>query len=175
MIFPPGDKGRHGLAWLCVVGGIVGFLLLLSASDEGESKHFVANEVPPTGATNIPFQIIDHSRRGTIFLFSKTMDGDLWFRDERGRERYIASNVVRASFSPDGTKVAYGNMSDEFYVTSLAGKRLAELTRVRDHVWASNSAAVTLSALAAIDYPETEQTIVYHLEPEQKLPPQKGE
>ena len=123
----------------------------------------------PVGLPLVPTEtnaahIVARSPGGQEVLIAKTSDGDLWLRDRRGHERCVGSNVVRASFSPDGKKLAIDTKDNEIVVETIDGDHLARLTRASDHAWSSNSAAIVFSAMASADYPQLEQTVVYDLD-----------
>ena len=118
-------------------------------------------------ASHNSLQIIDQLPTGQGLLFSKDFSGDLWFRDESGHERYVASNVLRATFSPDGMKIAFDTSDNEIFIETIEGKKLAVLARASDHTWSSNSAAIVFSATASADYPQMEQSVTYNLTSEE--------
>lgn len=148
--------------WLWLMAGALAVSLASFRSDVDKNVSLPA----PSSSDPEPkrsLYIFDVSPSGLELLVSKTSTSDLWFRDATGRERWLASNVVRASFSPDGKKFAYGTSDNEIFIETIDGEQLARLTRASDHAWCSNSTAVTFSAIAGLDYPELEQTVIYHL------------
>lgn len=100
-------------------------------------------------------------------LYSKGFNGDLWLRNERGTERHVASDIVRASFSPDGKKFAYATIGHDLFIETIEGKQLAHLTGALDHSWSSDSSRVTFLAVASADYPDLQQTMIYDLNQDQ--------
>jgi dipeptidyl aminopeptidase/acylaminoacyl peptidase len=159
--------------WLWLFGvSILAALLVSCGLDEPKNSSIVA----PAGADAEPFHqekiaphIFDRLPAGTGILFSKSPRSDasvcseLWFQDAHEREHRVASDVVRASFSPDGQKFAYATHHDELFIESIEGSELAHFTGARDFSWFSDSARLMFSAMASVDYPDFEQSVVYDL------------
>jgi hypothetical protein len=162
------EAGRQYSKWWWFLGAMT-LIALLNPWRSGEHKTISFPRASPAAVQEIKssLHIFDKSPQGNGLLFSRTSTGDLWFRDARGRDRCVASEVIRASFSPDGKKFAYGTSGYELFVETIEGKHLAQLARAHDHTWCSNSAAVTFSAIASVDYPELEQTVIYYLDSRQ--------
>jgi hypothetical protein len=158
-------KSKGSVVWLVLmmVGLAIGLCLFRPEDAQNASSFSPASEAPVQRALHI----FDKSSRGEK-LFSKNSREDLWLRDAAGRERCIASNVVRANFSPDGNKFAYATSGYDLFIETIEGRQIAQLARVQDHTWSSNSMAITCSAIAALDYPELEQMVVYELESNQQ-------
>ena len=90
-------------------------IAILASIRRDDDRHALTPAVSQTEKEHsVSIHIFDQRRRE--LLFSKTSNGDLWFRDANGRERCLASNVVRASFSPDGKKFAYDTKNNEIFV-----------------------------------------------------------
>lgn len=159
----------------CFLGAITLaiWVVLLASPDKEPSA--VARE-PGGGqrvANRATHYIFAKSPVDGALLFSKTPvetdDGtrakrDLWFQDARGGTRCVASDIVSARFSPDGQKFAYANNASELFIETIEGKRLAQFAGASDYNWHSDSTAVSFSAMASIDYPDFQQSVVYDLD-----------
>jgi hypothetical protein len=149
--------------WLWSVCAVILALVLFSLRPHNDNILAVPARPPIPDTTIDTFRVFDRSPHTKELLFSTGSVRELWFRDTRGGERCIASNVVRASFSPDGQKFAYSTSDDDLFIETVDGKQIARLARARDYTWSADSMAVTFLAIAAVDYPELEQIIVYEI------------
>ena len=142
--------------------GVVTASSLFELRRQGVSPSSVTSR-SQTPAIRESQHIFDKSPNGQEVLLSKNSAGDLWLRDVNGHERSVGRNVIRATFSPDGKKIAYDTSDTEIFVETITGKHLAHLTRATDHAWSSNSESILFSATASADYPQLEQTVIYDL------------
>jgi hypothetical protein len=181
-------KGRITAAKVYVVGffgGILVLSLVLSSERgkredasfilENERIGAIREEKQQPLPTSFP-HLFDHSPAGRDVLFSKVSSAgnsfqadalsrdDLWLRDGEGRERFIAREVASAKFSPDGSKIAYCTSSNELFIETLNGKRLAQIPRAGEPSWSSDGSSVNFSAIPSMDYPELMHLVVYNID-----------
>lgn len=103
------------------------------------------------------FHVFDKSKVGNRFLLSRNgykdllpdsdapSGMDLILQDEDGTERVLAESVVRAKFSPDGSKVAYTTSDATLHVETLTGEKITKIDRAYDPDFRPDSAAVVYS------------------------------
>lgn len=154
---------KHRMKWLWWFGVVVGAALLVSFRSGGDKNVLVPTQTRAAEETQRSLYIFDKLPWNRTILFSRESAGDLWLRDAQGHECYVASNVVCANFSPDGKKFAYATESYDLFIETIEGKPLAHLAGAIDHRWRADSASLTFSAMASIDYPDLQQTVVYDL------------
>jgi hypothetical protein len=159
----------QGLGFLFAVT-LLSIALILWLKERKDSPLAVQPAVSPA----VVAQIDEHSVLGSRLFtrnsaegrsrsFNGMVDATLWIQNANQSERCVASNVIQASFSPDGRKIVYASAAGEIVIETLEGKCLARLARARDPLWRSDSAAVTFSATASADYRDFQQTICYDL------------
>lgn len=182
---------KVSLLWSLVASGIlVAGLGLVTGGQWGKRSEAASSVRPVTPArkgvppsaeavfTNRSVHVWDSHTAPAGQLFSKrpvsflrtgvNLDavGDLWYQDGEGHERFVASAVISARFSPDGNKIAYGTCDRDLCVQTVAGKVLAQIPRAIDPSWRSDSRTLWFLAVPSLDYPELSQPSSYDLEAE---------
>jgi hypothetical protein len=162
---------------------IASMLLVISAGKKISRAQTHIPDQTSSKSSACVSQIFDRSVEGSG-LFSKSFSaqkltvplaGNLWIQSPNGIERYVASNVVRALFSPDGQKIVFATSASEIVLETVEGKFLARIPRAYDPMWCSDGSAVTFLAISSAEYPDFQQRVIYDLNAKQVSGLSKGD